>query len=114
MRNFQKNHGFSYQSPTTTKGCVLASGVNPSSLWCQTPTIFGVLSENLLRDLGFLQGILCLLSLRCSLSVVLMSDTAEKKSVVVSNDQEPALVPEVVPMMSKITEHKLNGLNYLD
>ena len=43
-----------------------------------------------------------------------MSNTAEKKSVVVSNDQKFALVPEVVLMMSKITEHKLNGLNYLD
>ena len=43
-----------------------------------------------------------------------MSDIAEKKSVVVSNDQKPALVLEVVPMMSKITEHKLNRLNYLD
>ena len=39
-----------------------------------------------------------------------MSDTAEKKSVVVSDDQKPALVSEVVLMMSKITEHKLNGL----
>ena len=39
-----------------------------------------------------------------------MSDTAEKKSIVVSDDQKPALVLEVVPMMSKITEHKLNGL----
>ena len=43
-----------------------------------------------------------------------MSNTTEKKSVVVSNHQKPALVPEVVPMMSKITEHKLNRLNYLD
>ena len=43
-----------------------------------------------------------------------MSDTTKKKSVVVSDDQKPALVREVVPMMSKITEHKLNGLNYLD
>ena len=31
----------------------------------------------------------------------------------VSGDKKPALVLEVVPMMSKITEHKLNGLNYL-
>ena len=45
-----------------------------------------------------------------ALSVVLMSDTTEKKSAVVSDDQKPALVSEVVPMMSKITEHKLNGL----
>ena len=43
-----------------------------------------------------------------------MSDTTEKKSALVSNDHRHALVPEVVPMMSKITEHKLNGLNYLD
>ena len=43
-----------------------------------------------------------------------MSDTAEKKFVVVSNDQKLALVLEVIPMTSKITEHKLNGLNYLD
>ena len=43
-----------------------------------------------------------------------MSDTTKKKSVVVSDHQKPALVLEVVPMMSKITEHKLNGLNYLD
>ena len=39
-----------------------------------------------------------------------MSDTAEKKFAVVSDDQKPALVSKVVPMMSKITEHKLNGL----
>ena len=39
-----------------------------------------------------------------------MSDIIEKKSVVVSDDQKLALVSEVVPMMSKITEHKLNGL----
>ena len=43
-----------------------------------------------------------------------MSDIAEKKSVVVLDDQKPALVLEVVSMMSKITKHKLNGLNYLD
>ena len=43
-----------------------------------------------------------------------MSYTAEKKSTLVSDDQKPALVQEVVPMMSKITKHKLNGLNYLD
>ena len=43
-----------------------------------------------------------------------MSDTIEKKSVVVLDNQKPALVPEVVSMMSKITEHKLNGLNNLD
>ena len=30
------------------------------------------------------------------------------------DDKKPAAVPEVVPMMSKITEHKLNGLNYLE
>ena len=42
-----------------------------------------------------------------------MSDTTEKKSAVVLDNQKPALVPEVVPIMSKITEHKLNGLNYL-
>ena len=36
-----------------------------------------------------------------------MSDTAEKKSVVVSDDQKPALVPEVVPMMSKIIEGRI-------
>ena len=46
--------GFSGQSPRTTKECVLASGVHPSGLWCQTLTIFGVLSETSLRDLGFL------------------------------------------------------------
>ena len=43
-----------------------------------------------------------------------MSETTEKKSVVVSKDKKPAFVPEVVLMMSKITEHKLNGLNYLE
>ena len=43
-----------------------------------------------------------------------MSDTVEKKSVVVSDDHKPALGPKVVPMMSKITKHKLNGLDYLD
>ena len=47
-----------------------------------------------------------------ALLVVLMS--AEKKSVVVSDDKNSALVPEVVPMMSKITKHKLHGLNYLE
>ena len=34
-----------------------------------------------------------------------MSDPDDKKHVAVS---------KVVPMMSKITEHKLNGLNYLE
>ena len=43
-----------------------------------------------------------------------MSDTTEKKSTVVLDDHKPALVPEVVPMMSKIMEHRLNGLSYLD
>ena len=43
-----------------------------------------------------------------AISIVLMSDTTEKKSDVVSDDQKPSLVPKVVPMMSKITEHKLN------
>ena len=43
-----------------------------------------------------------------------MSDTVEKNSIVVSNDQKPALVSEVVSMMSKIMEHKQNELNYLD
>ena len=43
-----------------------------------------------------------------------MSDTVEKKSAVMSDDQKLALVPEVVLMMSKIMKHKLNGLNYLD
>ena len=87
----------------------MASGVHPSGLWCQTPTIFGVLSENLLRDLGFFQGIFCFLSLGCSLCCS-NEYTVEKKSAVVSDDQKPALVSEVVPMMSKIMEHKLNGL----
>ena len=32
----------------------------------------------------------------------------------VPDDQKPNLVSEVVSMMSKITKHKLNGLNYLD
>ena len=32
----------------------------------------------------------------------------------VLDDQNPTLVLEVVSMMSKITKHKLNGLNYLD
>ena len=43
-----------------------------------------------------------------------MSDTTEKKSVMVLDDQKPTLVSKVVMMMSKISEHKLNGLNYLD
>ena len=43
-----------------------------------------------------------------------MSDTVEKNYIVVSNDQKLALVSEVVSMMSKIMEHKQNGLNYLD
>ena len=47
-------HGCSDQSPTTTEGCVLALRFHPSGLWCKTLTIFGVLSENLLRDLRFL------------------------------------------------------------
>ena len=42
-----------------------------------------------------------------------MSDTTEKKSAMESNDQKLALVLEVVPMMSKTTKHKLNGLNDL-
>ena len=92
----------------------MASRVHPSGLWCQTPTIFGVLSEKSLRDLGFLQGFFFVSRLWGSLSIVLMNDTAEKKSVVVSDDQKPALMPKVVPVMSKITEHKLNGLNSSD
>ena len=69
---------------------MLASGVHPSSLWCQTPIIFGVLSE-IVVDLEFLQGIFvsCLWG---ALFVVLMSDIAKKNSVVVSDDQKPALV----------------------
>ena len=31
-----------------------------------------------------------------------------------SADKKPILVPEVVPMMSKITKDKLTGPNYLD
>ena len=74
---------------------------------------FGVLSEKLLRTYGFFKEffVSCLLG---ALSVILMSDTAKKKSTMVSDDQKHTLVPEVVSMMSKITEHKLNGLNYLD
>ena len=30
------------------------------------------------------------------------------------DDKKPAAVSEVVPMMSKITEHKLNGLDYFE
>ena len=60
--------GFSDESPTTIERCVLASGVHPFGLWCQTSTIFGVLNEKPLRDLGFLRGILHFLSLGCSLS----------------------------------------------
>ena len=30
------------------------------------------------------------------------------------DDKKPTAVPKVVPMMSRITEHKLNGLNYLE
>ena len=40
--------GCSGQSLMTTGGCVLASRVHPSNLWCQTPTIFCVLSEKML------------------------------------------------------------------
>ena len=43
-----------------------------------------------------------------------MIDTTNKKSTMVSKDKKHALVPEVVMMMSKITKHKLNGLNYLE
>ena len=43
-----------------------------------------------------------------------MTDTTKKKSVAVLDDKKPVAVLEVVPMMSKITEHKLNGLNYLE
>ena len=46
--------------------------------------------------------------------VFLVSCFVKKKSDVVSDDQKPALVSEVILMMSKITIHKLNGLNYLD
>ncbi|EEF44168.1 conserved hypothetical protein [Ricinus communis] len=31
-----------------------------------------------------------------------------------ANDQKNLLVTEVIPMMSKITEYKLTGSNYLD
>ena len=43
-----------------------------------------------------------------------MSDIAEKKYIVMSDNQNLSLVLEVVLMMSKIKEHKLNGLNYLE
>ena len=43
-----------------------------------------------------------------------MSDTVVTKFAVVSEDTKPALVLEMVLMMSKITEHKLNGLGYLE
>ena len=43
-----------------------------------------------------------------------MSDIVENKYVMVSDNQKPALVPKVVSIMSKIEEHKLNRLNYLD
>ena len=46
--------------------------------------------------------------------VVLMSNIAYTKSVVVSEDIKPTLVLEMVSMMSKITKHKLNGPNYLE
>ena len=74
---------------------------------------FGVASETPFRDLGFFKEffVSCLWG---ALLVVLMSHTAEKKSAMVSDDQKLALVLEVVPMMFKIMEHKLNGLNYLE
>ena len=43
-----------------------------------------------------------------------MSNTGDGKFVVMSEDKKTALVLEVVSMMSKIMEHKLNGLNYLE
>ena len=64
-----------------------------------------------MQDLGFLRGIFeffCLWSdydLCGPFLVVLMGDTVDKK---------PVLKSEVVSMMSKITDPKLNGLNYLE
>ena len=49
-----------------------------------------------------------------ALLVVLMSDTVKEKFAMVPDDKKHVVVPEVVPMMSKITEHELNGLNYLE
>ena len=92
---------------------LLVLGVHLSCLWCQNPTIFGVVSENSLRDLGFFEEFF-VSYISSAFLVVLMSDTAEKKSAMVSEDKKPALVLEVVLMMSKITEHKLNGLNYFE
>ena len=43
-----------------------------------------------------------------------MSDTAKKKSAMMSDAKKLALVLKVVPMMFKIMEHKLNGLNHLE
>ena len=52
---------------------------------------FGVVSEKSLQDLGFFKEffVYCLWG---ALLVVLMSDTVEKKLVVVSDDKKPVLV----------------------
>ena len=92
------------QSPTTPAACILVLGVHLSGLWCQNPTVFGVVSKKPIVRLGFPLGIVvsCLWG---TLLVILMSNP---------NDKKPVVVLKVVLMMSKITEHKLNGLNYLE
>ena len=91
--------GCSGQSPATPVACFLVLGVHLSGLWCQNPTVFGIV-----EGLGFPLGIVvsCLWG---TLLVIPMSDPHYKK---------PTAVPKVVSMMSKITEHKLNGPNYLE
>ena len=84
--------------------CVLVYGVHLFGLWCQNQTIFGVVSKKPVTGLGFPLEIVvyCLWG---TLLVIPMSDPDDKK---------PTAVPEVVSMMSKIMEHKLNLLNYLE
>ena len=84
-------HGFSGQSSATTAMCV--SWPRESIyLVCDAKIqlFFGVLSEKPLRDLGFFKefSVSCLWG---ALLVVLISDTAEKKSVVLSEDKKSAL-----------------------
>ena len=78
--------------------CVLVYEVHLFGLWCQNPTIFCVVSKKPITGLGFPLEIVvsCLWG---TLLVIPMSDPDNKK---------PSAVLEVVLMMPKIMEHKLN------
>ena len=58
-------HGCSDQSPVIPAACVLVLGVHLSGLWCQNPTVFGVVSFTCCGTRVFSRNC-CFLSLRYS------------------------------------------------